>query len=177
MHMRMTPHDMLQRLIHIHVLISPPTAVLQTDPADVSRAGGHPSPLHELDFWSSKSQDLASLHAQLQSDKMCTVLDTLNELKSPFAAQFEKLTRDVVVARDESAENSRFLATLKPYFQRINDESDFTLVEQTFVPIMHTILLIWQHSHTYNTKPRLICLIQEICNALILQVREQHCCM
>jgi hypothetical protein len=33
--------------------------------------------------------------------------------------------------------------------------------------MMHTVLLIWKTSKTYNTNARLVCLIREICNALI----------
>jgi dynein heavy chain len=37
---------------------------------------------------------------------------------------------------------------------------------------MHSILLIWQHSKYYNTPPRLVVLIREICNAIISKARE-----
>jgi len=41
-----------------------------------------------------------------------------------------------------------------------------------FVPIMHTILLIWKRSKFYNTPPRLVVLIREISNAIISRARE-----
>lgn len=37
---------------------------------------------------------------------------------------------------------------------------------------MHTILLIWKHSKYYNTPPRLVVLIREICNAIIAKARD-----
>ena len=37
---------------------------------------------------------------------------------------------------------------------------------------MHTILLIWKHSKYYNTPPRLVVLIREICNAIINKARD-----
>jgi len=37
---------------------------------------------------------------------------------------------------------------------------------------MHTILLIWNHSQNYNTPARLVVLIRQICNAIILQCRS-----
>lgn len=37
---------------------------------------------------------------------------------------------------------------------------------------MHTILLIWKHSHYYNTPPRLVVLIREICNAIITKAQD-----
>lgn len=44
-------------------------------------------------------------------------------------------------------------------------------VAELFVPIMHTILLIWTYSQHYNTPSRLVVLIREICNAIIRQCR------
>lgn len=143
--------------------------VLMTDPETLMKQGGHPDPMVEVQFWASKAKDLNSLHDQLVSPKMRAVISTLSDMKSPLAAQFEKLANQVLVAREEAAENTRFLRTLKKYFQNLRNESDVFRLEPQFLPMMHTILLVWQHSTTYNTKPRLTVLIQEICNALITQ--------
>jgi len=43
---------------------------------------------------------------------------------------------------------------------------------ELFIPIMHTILLIWNHSKFYKSPPRLVVLIREICNAIIRKARE-----
>ena len=45
-------------------------------------------------------------------------------------------------------------------------------IAELFVPIMHTILLIWTYSSYYNTPARLLVLIREICNAVITQCRR-----
>lgn len=37
---------------------------------------------------------------------------------------------------------------------------------------MHTILLIWKKSKFYNTPPRLVVLIREICNAIITKAQD-----
>ena len=41
-----------------------------------------------------------------------------------------------------------------------------------FIPIMQTILMIWNHSKYYKSPPRLVVLIREICNAIISKARE-----
>jgi dynein heavy chain len=41
-----------------------------------------------------------------------------------------------------------------------------------FIPIMHTIKLIWTYSQHYNTPSRLVVLIREICNAIINRCRN-----
>jgi len=51
----------------------------------------------------------------------------------------------------------------------LTDESkDLSDVADLFVPIMHTILMIWTYSEFYNTPARLVVLIREICNAIII---------
>jgi len=144
-------------------------AVLATDPEQAIKQGQCPHPFQELDFWTHKAADLTSLHEQLGSEKMRAVQDTLMEMKSPFGAQFEKLGAEVLAARDEAQENARFLRTLKPYFTILVEGVDFSRLDECFLPLLHSILLIFKHSNTYNTKLRLTCLIQEICNALVSQ--------
>lgn len=40
---------------------------------------------------------------------------------------------------------------------------------QLFKPMLHIILLIWKNSKHYNTPARLVVLMREICNSLIIQ--------
>lgn len=150
--------------------------VLSTDPEDKIKQGAQPDPLDEIEFWTAKARDLTSLNDQLKSDRMRIVLDILRELKSPIGAQFAKVAAEVVVARDEAAENTRFLRVLKQYFDRLRNapEADFLKLEQLYVPMLHTMLLVWQHSATYSTPHRLSVLVQEICNGLVRQA-EQYC--
>ena len=70
----------------------------------------------------------------------------------------------------EANDNYNFLKTLEPLFIELTDSNkDFKELPDIFIPIMHTILLIWNHSQFYNTPARLVVLIREICNAIITQ--------
>ncbi len=40
---------------------------------------------------------------------------------------------------------------------------------ELFKPILHTLLLVWQHSKYWNVAPRLVAVMREICNDLIMQ--------
>jgi dynein heavy chain len=53
-----------------------------------------------------------------------------------------------------------------------DETADLNDVADTFVPIMHTILMIWTYSPYYNTPARLVVLIREICNAIISQCQN-----
>jgi dynein heavy chain len=80
------------------------------------------------------------------------------------------LQKEVHVARKEANENCKYLQTLEGLFKDLVDESkELTDVADLFVPIMHTILMIWTYSEFYNTPSRLVVLIREICNAIIIQ--------
>jgi dynein heavy chain len=81
---------------------------------------------------------------------------------------FSKLQKDVDKASSEASDNFKFLDLLREYFHRLSDTGqDFNFLHELFIPIMHTILLIWKSSRFYNTPPRLVVLIREICNAII----------
>jgi len=80
----------------------------------------------------------------------------------------------VHIARVEADENYKYLQTLEKYFYTLVDTSlDLADVAEYFVPIMHTIMLIYTYSQYYNTPTRLLVLIREICNAIIFQCRQQ----
>lgn len=77
------------------------------------------------------------------------------------------------MSRTEACENYKFLKTLHDKFIDLQDGSkELPEVAELFVPIMHTILLIWTYSSYYNTPARLLVLIREICNAIINQCRK-----
>jgi dynein heavy chain len=144
-------------------------SVLSTDPIDAINNGDHPGPQEEVDFWAAKSKDLTALTEQLQSEKMMAVVNALKEFKSAYAAEFEKLSESVVQARDEAKENAKYLMTLDKYIGQLSADLDYEALENVFPPMTACLLLIWQKSKTYNTKKRLECFLQEVCNAVISQ--------
>lgn len=96
------------------------------------------------------------------------ILRFLEGNKSTYTNPFSKLKKDVQKARVEANDNNTFLKALKGLFTRLTDGgTDFAILYELFYPIMHTILLIWEKSRYYNTPPRLVVLIREICNAII----------
>lgn len=157
----------------VEVVAADGSAAGESNAAAATEQDANDGPEAEIEFWQHKSQDLNSLLQQLSSDKMKAVIDLLHEFKSSFAGQITKLTAEVETARNEAMENSRFLKTLQPYFGRLSDEVDFPRLKSVFVPLMHTILLVFTHSRTYNTKQRLSCLLEEICNSLVRKA-QQH---
>jgi len=143
--------------------------VLKQDPENALKNGMNPDPTEELNFWKNKSDNLNSICQQLSSERIKKVLKFLEQNKSTYTSTFSKLQKEVQVARKEANENCKYLQTLEGLFKDLTDESkDLSDVADLFVPIMHTILMIWTYSEFYNTPARLVVLIREICNAIII---------
>ncbi len=122
----------------------------------------------ELEFWRNKSENLNSICQQLNSERIKKVLKFLEQNKSTYTTPFSKLQKEVQIAQKEANENYKYLKTLEGLFSDLtNSSKDLVEISELFVPIMHTILLIWTHSQNYNTPSRLVVLIREICNAII----------
>lgn len=147
--------------------------VLKLEPEQALKQGNDPGPMTELEFWRNKAENLNSIYEQLQSVEVKNILRFLEGNKSTYINPFSKLQKDVQKARLEANNNYLFLKTLQEPFEKLEGGSanDFDLLHELFYPIMHTILLIWKHSKYYNTPPRLVVLIREICNAIINKAR------
>jgi dynein heavy chain, axonemal len=71
-------------------------------------------------------------------------------------------------------ENTKYLQTLSGLFAEMSRGTmELGELQELFMPIMHTILMIYQYSTHYNTAPRLVVLIREICNEIIRQCMGQ----
>ncbi|OQS01914.1 dynein heavy chain [Thraustotheca clavata] len=142
--------------------------ILKQDPETLLNTRvNHPGPSEENKFWQSKARNLNSIFDQLQSDSIRKVLQYLDVSKSTYNVPFAKLCKEVFHARAEANDNVLFLAPLSPWFEKMEQEVDFTALDALFRPIMHSILLVWKWSRFYNTPPRLVVLVRQICNELI----------
>lgn len=147
-------------------------SVLSTSPEHTLKEGGGQDPESEVEFWATKTANLKSLSAQLMNPKMKKVIALLNQMQSPFENQLLKLTEDVRESQAESNENHMHLKTMSNYFQAFRANLDFASIDGQFIPMIHTMVLIWKNSKSYSTKPRLSCLVQEICNGLITNAQS-----
>jgi dynein heavy chain len=135
--------------------------------------GAYPGPLTELNFWSERAANLNSIHEQLTSEKTQKVVKVLELAKSTYFPAFQRLYREVEAARSEANDNVKFLKPLRKYLDKLNLMDDFPQLVDLFKPIMHTLMLIWKHSKSYNSPTRFVTLMQEICNDLIMQARRE----
>ena len=147
-------------------------SVLKQDPESQLKQGLHPTPDVEIEFWRNKAANLNSIFEQLQGPRIRRVLRALDQSKSTYCTTFARLCKEVFSARMEANDNTKYLRTLEVWFQSLNGEDDFPKTVGLFKPMLHIILLIWKNSKHYNTSPRLVVLMREICNSLILQATK-----
>ncbi|CAN0161161.1 unnamed protein product [Scytosiphon promiscuus] len=144
-------------------------SVLKQDPESQLKQGMHPTPDVEIDFWKNKASNLNSIFEQLQGPSIRRVLRALDQSKSTYCTTFARLCKEVFTARLEANDNMKYLRTLEDWFDKLNDDGDFPKLLELFKPMLHIILLIWKNSKHYNTPARLVVLMREICNSLIIQ--------
>jgi len=148
----------------------PEDALNQVDPRNENKPV-HPGPLEELDYWNARLRNMDSIFEQLQSEKMRKILLFLDRVKSTYNPNFARLCRTLFKARSEARENCRYLAPLRPWFEKLENVSS-SEISNTFHPIMHILLNIWKYSSFYNTPPRLVVILKMICNAVIRGARS-----
>lgn len=142
--------------------------VLDTEPEHILKENPHPDPIVELNFWKKKAENLNSINEQLQLEQVLYIVDFLRVAKSTFINQFDRLQTEITEARREANENYMYLSTLEDYFLKLMDTSyDFMKLPDLFLPLMHSLLLIYNNSNYYCAPSRMVLLIREICNAII----------
>lgn len=98
------------------------------------------------------------------------MIDFLENEGSTYHSAFVRLANELESARAEAKDNVKFLQPLLKPFEKLNMMDEFPALVELFQLIMHLLMLIWKHSKHYNKSARVVTLIQEICNDLIMQV-------
>lgn len=149
-------------------------AVLSQEPEQAANSadGAQAGPLAELDYWADRATQLGGIWQQLGQPSMQRAVAALEAGASTYLPAFVRLCHEVDAAHRVAAESSRYLQPLRKPLDRLHTMDDFPALASLFKPILHTLLLIWQHSQHYSSAPRLVSLIRHICNDLIAQARR-----
>ena len=113
---------------------------------DGNAENANAGPMLETRFWRDQAANLNFIFEQLQSTPVRQVLKFLDKAKSTYNAPFAKLCKEVFSARAEAVDCLRFVSTLEPHFQKLEDGLPFLQLPEAFKPIMHLLLLIWKNS-------------------------------
>jgi len=77
----------------------------------------------------------------------------------------------VGAALAEAQDINLHLKPLRSHFEEI-EQAEFEYLPKHLEPMMHVVCLVWANSKYYNTPARIIILLQEICNLIIVLVRS-----
>ena len=150
-----------------------PESMLKVRPAK----GAYPGPMDEVLFWRQKRDNLRSLEDQLHSEKALKLRLTLERVQSGYYKPFKELLRDLRVAADEAADNYRYLEPITEVFRQVCTSGDDVSFEKlvsdgVFLRLFHYLFVVWTNSTHYNTPARLVVMIKEVCNDLILVAKH-----
>eukprot|EP00760_Papus_ankaliazontas_P013352 PhM_4_TR15700/c3_g1_i1/m.85000/K10408/DNAH; dynein heavy chain, axonemal len=143
---------------------------------EAKRPGGvHPGPLKEIEFWKNKAENLRQLEDQIYDTPVLKVMVLLKKANSSYHQPFAALLQELKEASAEARDNFRFMKPLKPEFESITqfgEELDELVNQGVFRKVMHLVYMVWTHSQYYNTPARLVVLIRELCNDVIVAAKE-----
>jgi len=146
--------------------------ILKQEPEYDFRNSKNPNPVTEIDFWKKKSENLESIIKQIQGEPILEILKFLEKQKSSYYKFFNDIKKEVNQKAKESTQNFKFLVFLKDDLEEIVNESrQLPELAEFFIPIFHTIRLIWKDNEYYSKSERLIVLIRKLCNTMIDQAK------
>ncbi|CAL8125661.1 unnamed protein product [Orchesella dallaii] len=126
-------------------------------------------PLEEIAFWRARSSDLAGLTEQVQSKPVRTVKEIMTIMKSPFVANFNQATSEILQAYGEAVSNLYYLEILTDPCTMLH-ESTVAEIPGQIQNLLWLVRVIWLHSPYYNTRERLNNLFRKISNEIV-----SHC--
>lgn len=146
--------------------------ILKQEPEYDFRNSKNPNPVTEIEFWKKKSDNLESIIKQIQSEQILEILKFLEKQKSSYYKFFNDIKKEVNQKAKESTQNYKFLVFLKEDLEEmVNESRQLPELAELFIPIFHTIRLIWKDNEYYSKSERLIVLIRKLCNTMIDQAK------
>ncbi|KAL3316101.1 hypothetical protein Ciccas_005254 [Cichlidogyrus casuarinus] len=143
--------------------------VLIQDSAQGLEEGKNVMPLTELDFWVSRQKNLNCIYEQMTCKNMRNISEILEINRSSYFRPFQEMFKSVVTALREAQDITLHLKPLRPVLEEF-EQVELEHMYNNLAPILELICLVWANSTYYRMPGRVVVLLKEICNLLILQV-------
>eukprot|EP00842_Homolaphlyctis_polyrhiza_P004409 jgi/Hompol1/496/HPOL_003922-RA len=127
-------------------------------------------PLEEIQFWSSRCDDLSGISEQLNRSDVESIIRVLDLAKSSYLEQFLRLSNLIQEGTMQAQDNLKFLSTLSEPC-RVLAEAEPKNIPAVLPKLLHCVRIIWANSKFYNTKERLTSLLRKVSNEII-----RRCC-
>ncbi|XP_068082615.1 dynein beta chain, ciliary-like [Anabrus simplex] len=145
--------------------------VIQEDSSQAFSRGRHPTPSAETNFWHSRLSNLQFIYGQMKEDRVRKMGVMLEKTESAYYPCFTNLFLSVEAALNEAEDIVVHLKPLLHHFAAL-EKIDFSESWSNLRPLIHVVCLIWANSRHYCQSAKIIVLLRQICNLLILQARR-----
>lgn len=124
----------------------------------------------EFSYWANRAKDLTSIHDQLRSNKVLKVLQILEVTKSTYEKPFQKLVKEVALAKHEACDIHLYFCPLAKLLEDYNGPrttTRFQEIGRMFRPALYMISLIYANSECCSNTARLQAILEKLCNDVI----------
>ncbi|XP_058534261.1 dynein axonemal heavy chain 11 [Ochotona princeps] len=142
--------------------------IVEKNSAQPLLSGVHLVPQNELDFWTTRRENLSCIYDQLRAPVVLKMYKILETTQSSYFPTLRDIFMAVEHALLEAQDVEIYLKPLRRHIEHLQ-EAGFPQSRRCIPPLFHTICLIWNHSKFYNTPARVIVLLREFCNLFIDQ--------
>jgi dynein heavy chain len=123
-------------------------------------------PIEEIEFWSSRTQDLSGISQQLNAPGLLAIVGVLREAGSSYLGPFEMLAKNIQRGSDEANDNLKFLTILRPHCEALVT-AHVRDIPAILPDILSRIRVIGAVSRYYHAEERLTGLLRKISNEVI----------
>lgn len=146
--------------------------ILQQSSIVAFAGGANPTPLAEVEFWNARLKNLECIFDQLRDPRVKKMALYLQLTESTYLTCFKNTFQSVVAGVLEAKDICLYLKPMKIHFERFQD-NEFLDNEIYIRPLAHCLGLLWGNSRYYCTNPKIITLLREVANMLILATVNQ----
>ncbi|XP_069470025.1 uncharacterized protein [Ambystoma mexicanum] len=142
--------------------------VLKHDPfLELKSWSPKPGIYREKDMWKAHIHDLQSINEQLNSTEALEIFSNLEEANSTYAHSFKAVRKDINKALAEAEENQKYLERLVVWYDLLKSARSNVKKQTYFLPMLHTLLLVWTHSRYYHQPKVFVNLLKLMSNEVV----------
>ncbi|XP_073950935.1 dynein beta chain, ciliary-like, partial [Choristoneura fumiferana] len=127
-----------------------------------------PLPSADIDFYAFRLKNLEGIYSQLRDPRVKRMAHYMEDTKSVYLDCFKNMLTNVVAAIVECRDIYIYQKPLVTHFETF-ESTDFQEAKHLIRPMFHCIGLLWGNSRYYCSVEKLIPLLREVCNMLIVQ--------
>ncbi|KAM4746443.1 dynein axonemal heavy chain 10 [Anableps anableps] len=121
-----------------------------------------PGPMAEIDLWQERASVLNALNEQLKQPVAEKIFEVMNKANPTCIHTFKGTITELTKYHMESHDNIRFLRTLERHFINLAAGSNFAMILETIPDLMESLQIMWMISLYYNSKERMVPLMERI---------------